>query len=187
MNTEPPSFLSLFLIFFLPSFLFTNISWAPTMCLVLSVLSHLAFKWWSGYQWSPFDRWGNWDMFREVRCLVGIYCLFISHAVLCSVGSDSETPWMVAARLLCPWRFSRQEYCSGLPCPPPGDIPYPGLPHRRRILYWLSHQGSPRILGWVVSPFSRGSSPPRNRTWVSCIAGRFFTSWATREAHSQVS
>ena len=31
-----------------------------------------------------------------------------------------------------------------------------------------------RILEWVVFPFSRGSSQPRNRTGVSCIAGRFF-------------
>ena len=46
-----------------------------------------------------------------------------------------------------------------------------------------SHQGSPRILEWVAYPFSRGSSWPRNQTGVSCIAGEFFTSWATREAH----
>ena len=39
-----------------------------------------------------------------------------------------------------------------------------------------------RILEWVATPFSRGSSQPRDRTWVSCIAGRFFTLWATREA-----
>ena len=39
-----------------------------------------------------------------------------------------------------------------------------------------------RILEWVAVPFSRGSSWPRNRTWVSCIAGRFFTNWAIREA-----
>ena len=39
-----------------------------------------------------------------------------------------------------------------------------------------------RILGWVTFPFSRGSSQPRDRTQVSCIAGRFFTSWASREA-----
>ena len=38
-----------------------------------------------------------------------------------------------------------------------------------------------RILKWVAFPFSRGSSQPRDRTQVSCIAGRFFTSWATRE------
>ena len=52
----------------------------------------------------------------------------------------------------------------------------PGLPHCRRILYRLGHQGSPRILEWVAYPFSRRSSPPRNQTGVSCIAGRFFTS-----------
>ena len=34
----------------------------------------------------------------------------------------------------------------------------------------------------IVMPFSRGSSPPRDQTWVSCIAGRLFTVWATREA-----
>ena len=33
-----------------------------------------------------------------------------------------------------------------------------------------------RILEWVAFPFSRGSSQPRDRTQVSCIAGRFFTS-----------
>ena len=40
-----------------------------------------------------------------------------------------------------------------------------------------------RILEWVAFPFSRGSSQPKDRTQVSRIAGRFFTSWATREAH----
>ena len=39
-----------------------------------------------------------------------------------------------------------------------------------------------RILEWVVFPFSRGSSQPRDQTQVSYIAGRFFTSWATMEA-----
>ena len=38
-----------------------------------------------------------------------------------------------------------------------------------------------RILEWVVISFSRGSFQPRNRTQVSCTAGRFFTLWATRE------
>ena len=37
-----------------------------------------------------------------------------------------------------------------------------------------------RILEWVAMPFSRGSSWSRNGTWVSCIADRFFTLWATR-------
>ena len=58
----------------------------------------------------------------------------------------------------------------------------PGLPHCRWILYQLSHKGSPKILEWVAGPFSSGSSWPRNQTSVSCIAGRFFTNWAIREA-----
>ena len=43
----------------------------------------------------------------------------------------------------------------------------PGLPNCRRILYHLSHHGSPRVLAWVAYPFSRGNFPPY----------RFFTSW----------
>ena len=40
-----------------------------------------------------------------------------------------------------------------------------------------------RILKRVAIHFSRGSSWPRDQTWVSCIAGGFFTGLATREAH----
>ena len=32
-----------------------------------------------------------------------------------------------------------------------------------------------RILEWAAVPFSRGSSQPRDRTSILCIAGRFFT------------
>ena len=81
---------------------------------------------------------------------------------------------------------TRVEYWSGLPCPPPGDLPNPGIKRRspdcRWIFYQLSHQqGSPRILEWVAYPFCRVTSQLRNRTGVSCIAGRFFSSWATGE------
>ena len=58
----------------------------------------------------------------------------------------------------------------------------PGLLHCRQILYQLSYQGSPRVLEWVAYLFSRGSSQARYWTGISCIAGGFFTSWATREA-----
>ena len=40
-----------------------------------------------------------------------------------------------------------------------------------------------RILEWVAILFSRGSSQPRDLTQVSHIAGRFFTTEATKEAH----
>ena len=38
-----------------------------------------------------------------------------------------------------------------------------------------------RILEWAAFPFSRGSSQPSDQTQMSRIAGKFFTSWATRE------
>ena len=46
------------------------------------------------------------------------------------------TPWTVQlpARLLCPWGFSRQEYRSGLPWPPPRDLPNPGIKPRSPVL-----------------------------------------------------
>ena len=36
-----------------------------------------------------------------------------------------------------------------------------------------------RVLEWVLISFSKGSSQPRDWTWVSCMAGKFFTIWAT--------
>ena len=39
------------------------------------------------------------------------------------------------------------------------------------------------LLEWVAMPSSRGSSWLMDWTQVSCIAGGFFTVWATREAH----
>ena len=69
---------------------------------------------------------------------------------------------------------------------PPRDRSNPGnklrSPHCKWIFYNLSLQGSPRILEWVAYSFSRRSSQPRNQSRVSCFAGRFFISWATREA-----
>ena len=44
-----------------------------------------------------------------------------------SVMSDSVTPWTVACKAPLSMGFSRQEYWRGLPCPPPGDLPNPGI------------------------------------------------------------
>ena len=43
------------------------------------------------------------------------------------VVSDSATPWSVAHQALLSVGFSRQEYWSELPCPPPRDLPNPGI------------------------------------------------------------
>ena len=37
------------------------------------------------------------------------------------------TPWTIACQAPLSMGFSRQEYWSGLPCPPPGDLPNPGI------------------------------------------------------------
>ena len=53
----------------------------------------------------------------------------------CSIVSDSLQPHgLQPTRLLYPWVFSRQEYWSGLPCPPPGDLPNTGIKPRSPAL-----------------------------------------------------
>ena len=59
--------------------------------------------------------------------------------------------------------------CNSMRCSPPDSLVHAVL--------------QARILEWVVMPFSRGSSWPRDQTCISWIAGRFFTIWATLEAH----
>ena len=50
------------------------------------------------------------------------------------MSSSLQSHGLRPTRLLCSWRFSRQEYCSGLPCPPPGDLPNPGIKPRSPAL-----------------------------------------------------
>ena len=74
---------------------------------------------------------------NKVKALVAQLCL-----TLCSPMVSHQAPLSLG--------FPRQKYWSGLPFPPPGDNPDPGinlgLPHCRHILYCLSQQG-------VVYPF----------------------------------
>ena len=61
--------------------------------------------------------------------------------------------------------------CDDLDCSPPGSFDHEIL--------------QARILEWVAMLFSRGSSQPRDQTWVSCI-GRWIP-WATRKANDDFS
>ena len=83
-----------------------------------------------------------------------------------SVMSDSLQPHGLSS--------TRQEYWSGLPFPPPGDLPdsgiEPGLLHCRQILYHLSHQGSPRL-----AIFRAHKTPPH--IFQGKLPGYF--SWST--------
>ena len=71
----------------------------------------------------------------------------LSHAWLCA------TPWTEAHQAPLSMGFFRQEYWSGLPFPPLGDLPDPGIEpaplcllHWRRTLYPLSHQESTTLI-----------------------------------------
>ena len=95
---------------------------------------------------------------------------------------ESRTESLIQAPLLLP----REEGCLGRrgfiylfflvaqPCPTlwdPMDCSLPGS----------SVHGSlqARILKWVAIPFSKGSTWLGDWTWVSSIAGKLFTTWAT--------
>ena len=86
-----------------------------------------------------------------VLCLVTQLCLTLCSPMDCSLPGSSvhgESPGKntgVGCHALLHGIFPTQRS-------------NPGLPHCRWILYHLSHHGSPRILEWVVSPFSRGPS-----------------------------
>jgi len=77
---------------------------------------------------------------RHKKCACSLSCF--SHVWL------FVTPWTVAFQAPLSMRFSRQEYWSGLPCPPPGHLPNPGIKPESLVLkvdsLLLSHQGSPR-------------------------------------------
>ena len=72
------------------------------------------------------------------------------------------TPWTVACQAPLSMGFSRQEYWSGLPCPPPGDLPDPGTEPVSLM--------SPALVGgffttsttWEVGH----TDPKEHRTWV---------------------
>ena len=93
------------------------------------------------HSWLTKLTWGQWVELASVRystvqficwmswVLVTIVCLLICSVVSGSLGHHGLYP----SRLLCPWGFSRQEYWRGLPCPPPGDLPNPGIEPRSAL------------------------------------------------------
>ena len=112
---------------------------------------------------------------------------FLPSALLCSASCSAVSDSLQLHRQYNPWNSPGQNTGVGsLPLLQgifPTQRSNPGLPHCRRILYQLSHKGSPRMLEWVAYPFSSRSPRPRNQTRVSCIAGGFCS---LKEAFSEV-
>ena len=86
--------------------------------------------------------------------LTSMYILIIILSESRSVVSNSCNPHGPPARLPCPWGTPGKSTRVGCHFLHQGIFPTqesnPGLPHCRRILYQLSHKGSPRILEWVA-------------------------------------
>ena len=75
---------------------------------------------------------------------------------VCSVMLDSLLLCVVyPTRLLCPWDSPRQEYWSGFPFPPPGDLPDPGTKPES--------PASPTLAGGFILPLSHLGRPHRHR------------------------
>ena len=72
--------------------------------------------------------------------------------LLLVVSNSFVTPWAVAFQVLLSMGFPRQEYWSGLPFPPPGDLPDPGIKLQSPVSpafladCLLSHRGSPNVI-----------------------------------------
>ena len=89
------------------------------------------------------------------------------------------TPWTVACQAPLSLVFSKQEYWSGLPCPPPGDLSVPGIePSSLSLLHWQVRESFPR----QVDRKSRGPQGERglqmeeiackSQTFLSLLSGR---------------
>ena len=98
-------------------------------------------------------------------------CAVLSHSFL----SHSLRPHgLKPVRLFCPWGFSRQEYWSGLPCPPPGDLPNPGIKPRSPTLQADSLScklpGKPKNTGKGSLPLFQGifSTQVSNQSLLHC-------------------
>ena len=84
---------------------------------------------------------------------VPLCCIVLSPSV---VSNCLQLHGLWPTRLLCPWRFSRQEYWSGLPCPPPGDLLNLGIELRSSAL-------------WVDSLLSEPPGKPMS-TGLCCLS-----------------
>ena len=135
----------------------------------------------------------KWYIFNIILDYVGIlkYCSYVlefwdsvqfSHSVMSNSLRPHESQH---ARPPCP---SPTPQIHSNSCPS-SMVPYSRFYLKSHLLFYhniwryFNNFAVFFILEWVAFPFSKGSSQPRDQTQVSGIASRFFTNWATREAH----
>ena len=81
---------------------------------------------------------------------------------VCSIDSV-VSPWIMVHQAPLSMEFSQEEYWSGLPCPPPGDLPDPGMRPMSPVSPALQAD-SLLLKPWVLSiPFKPHHSPVKYR------------------------
>ena len=134
---------------------------------------------WFRFLWSYFSVWnGSREWSLELKadisslkrpCTVWSWILFFffmsvcARVCVCACAVFSHvwlfaTPWTVAHQVLLSMKFSRQEYWSGLPFPPPGDLPNSGIKPVSPI--------SPALAGRLFT------SEPPGKPFISCITNK---------------
>ena len=83
--------------------------------------SYITFNWWLAWWSKTIKTTMKWN---TLMCVWGEMSLQ-SFQVCPTLWNPMD--YSLPPGLLCPWGFSRQEYCSGLPCPFPGDLPDLGI------------------------------------------------------------
>ena len=104
-----------------------------------------------------------------------VYCFF-SHVQLFA------TLWTLACKAPLSMGFSRQEYWSGLPCPPPGELPHPRDQTRASYLLSLASAGRQTRVSYLLSLALAGRQTCVSYLLSLASAGRLFTTSVTWEA-----
>ena len=112
---------------------------------------------------------------------VGLCHIFVIHVPFGILIQQNKLPYLAALPVrgvYFTWRGWKVKVIVPQLCPILSD-PLDSSPPGSSVhgILWA------RILEWVAIPFSRGSSRRRDWAQVSCTAGRFFTTWATRAYH----
>ena len=90
------------------------------------ILEWVAISYSKGYSWTHVSCVGRWILYHwatwgGLKHLMYMYATGFSHARLLAIL------WTITSQAPLSMGFSRQEYCGGFPCPPPGDLPDPGI------------------------------------------------------------
>ena len=113
-----------------------------------------------------------WSLFKNLFMFLSLYCQYLTMLISCPVTMCCAllnhfsgvwlfaTLWTVARQAPLSTGFSKQGYWSGLPGPPPGNLPDPVIepisltsPIGRWVLYQQCHLGSPLLPYPIINSY----------------------------------